>query len=160
MPRGLPGAAFWLRGSLTAAAIAFAGYGYFFNSDLCANDIISEYPSPDGQRKLVVFERDCGATTRCSTQASILPIDQALDNGNGNVFIADDNRGAAPSGPGGGPALRVAWRNAHAIQLFYHPNARLFKHEPEHDGVQISYASMSQRPIAAEARNLSGTTKH
>jgi hypothetical protein len=43
--------------------------------DLCGNDPISETPSPNGQMKVVVFQRDCGATTGFSTQVSVLPID-------------------------------------------------------------------------------------
>ena len=37
--------------------------------------------------KGVVFERSCGATTGFSTQISILPVTQKLENEGGNIFI-------------------------------------------------------------------------
>src|SRR5882757_3734258 len=62
----------------------------------CENSLLGEYVSPDGTRKIVVFERSCGATTGFSTQASLLKSDQALPTTAGNLYIADDNHGAAP----------------------------------------------------------------
>jgi hypothetical protein len=39
----------------------------------CGNDMLATIPSPSGGRKLVIFQRACGATTGFSTQASLLP---------------------------------------------------------------------------------------
>ncbi|MBI1810912.1 MAG: hypothetical protein HY035_01370 [Nitrospirae bacterium] len=44
-----------------------------FNSG-CKNAIIKEILSPDQKRKIVVFARDCGATTGYSTQVSLISI--------------------------------------------------------------------------------------
>jgi hypothetical protein len=44
--------------------------------------------------------RSCGATTGFSTQASLLKSDQALPTMAGNLYIADNNHGVAPAGPG------------------------------------------------------------
>jgi len=36
----------------------------------CGNDVLTDLPSPDGKYKVVVFQRDCGATTGFSTQTT------------------------------------------------------------------------------------------
>jgi len=53
----------------------------------CRNEIQEEHVSPDGSIKLVVFSRDCGATTGFNTQVSVLPIDTALPDSPGNTLI-------------------------------------------------------------------------
>jgi hypothetical protein len=40
----------------------------------CREQIVSEIPSPDGKLKAVLYVRDCGATTRASTQITVLKI--------------------------------------------------------------------------------------
>ena len=72
--------------------LGLAGCG---DLEMCGNDIAAEYPSPNHNVKVVVFERDCGATTPFTTQASILMIDQQLPNESGNAFIGSDD-GRAP----------------------------------------------------------------
>lgn len=56
---------------------------------MCGNYIHEEYPSPGGKWKAVVFQRDCGATTGFSTQISILPSSDSVENDSGNIFIID-----------------------------------------------------------------------
>ena len=80
------------------AAVLVAAFWYLGPS-MCGNEVVAQYPSPNGLERLVVFQRDCGATTGFSTQASILPIGKGLKDDSGNVFIADTDHGAAPSGP-------------------------------------------------------------
>jgi hypothetical protein len=58
------------------------------DASMCANGIVREDTSPDRRWKAVVFERDCGATTRESTQVSIVPAAAELPNESGNVFVA------------------------------------------------------------------------
>jgi len=45
---------------------------YFFSDlpDLCANTLIENVTSSDKKWKVVLFERDCGATTDFSSQIS------------------------------------------------------------------------------------------
>jgi hypothetical protein len=126
-------------GALAVLVIAAIGWFWFFLPDMCANEIISEYPSPDGDKQVVVFQRNCGATTGFSTQASILENSQVLENESGNVFTSDTDHGAAPSGPGGGPALAVEWKSENSVLLSFHPKVRVFKRESEVEGVRVSY---------------------
>lgn len=110
-------------------------------SGLCGNEVILESPSPDREKRLVVFERNCGATTDFSTQASVLSISAPLPNEKGNLFISDTGQGAAPAGPGGGPGVTVTWESARSVVLIYHPKARVFKSESDVGGVQVRYVT-------------------
>ena len=101
--------------------------------------MVAEYMSPDGRTKLVVFQRDCGATTDFSTQASLVTPDAKLPGSGGNLFSADTDHGLAPEGPGGGPELRVRWEGPKALLLQHHSKARVFKAERRLDGVEVRY---------------------
>lgn len=108
---------------------------------MCGNEVISEFPSPDGTKRLVVFQRDCGATTDFSTQASVLPARTPLPNEKGNLFISDTDHGAAPAGPSGGTSVTVRWESAQSVVLIYHPKVRVFKSELDAGGVQVRYVT-------------------
>lgn len=110
-------------------------------SDMCRNEVISESPSPDGTKRLVVFQRDCGATTDFSTQVSVLPASAPLPNAKGNVFISDTDHGVAPAGPSGGPSVTVTWESARSVVLTHHPKVRVFKSESDAGGVQVRYVA-------------------
>ncbi len=135
-----------VRGLVVLALVASAAVVWFWHSmpdtlDMCGNEIISQLPSPDGKRKVVVFQRDCGASTGFSTQVSVLAANTPLPNKGGNLFIADTDHDAAPSGPGGGPSVKVVWENAQSIALTHHPRARVFEAETEVGGVQARYVA-------------------
>jgi hypothetical protein len=104
--------------------LSFVGMFMYFG-DGCANEPIAEFASPDGKTKAIVFQRDCGATTGFSTQISLLPTGSTLKNESGNLFVSDTNHGTAPSGPGGGPEVRVSWRSATELVVAYHPHAKV-----------------------------------
>jgi hypothetical protein len=108
----------------------------------CGNDMLASIPSPSGGRKLVIFQRACGATTGFSTQASLLPAHDRL-RGSGNVFIADTDHGKAPSGPGGGPQLDARWTAEDTLELRYHPQARVFLADSAQPGVRIRFVKDS-----------------
>ncbi|MBX3610972.1 MAG: hypothetical protein KF871_13865 [Hydrogenophaga sp.] len=105
----------------------------------CTNRVLDNQPSPDGHWRAVVFERNCGASTGFSTQVSVLAVRAELRNRAGNLFIADTDHGAAPSGRGGGPAVTVQWRSARQLVVRHHPAARVFKAMPSVNGVAVSY---------------------
>jgi hypothetical protein len=127
--------------TLSFAAVLAAAYFWVAEFNTCGNEIMSELTSPDGAKKLVVFKRDCGATTPFSTQASIIPANARLPNESGNLFISDTDRGAAPSGPTSGPGLQVIWENSRSVVLSYHPKTRVFKAQDEVSGVRVRYAT-------------------
>jgi hypothetical protein len=133
----------WLRrGALIAVVLLTCGVAIrractAVRDGMCANQVLQEVRSPSGKNKVVVFQRDCGATTGFSTQASILPSTEALPHAAGNVFVADDGHGAAPAGAGGGPALRARWLDDQRLVLSHHAAARIFESKRLHQGITI-----------------------
>ena len=109
------------------------------SSEMCSNEIIQEISSPSGQSKAVIFQRDCSATTSFSTQVSIIPAQFSLGNDGSNIFVTDDNSGAAPSGRGGGPSVWVKWLGANKLKIVYDRRAATFAMKKQHQGVSIVY---------------------
>ena len=107
----------------------------------CENSPLRESLSPDGARKIIVFERSCGATTGFSTQASLLKSDQALPAAPGNLYIADTNHGTALSGPGGGPVLKIRWKTPRSVILTSAVGARVLLAQPQIEDVRVEYGS-------------------
>ena len=128
---------------LLGAAIVVGGSALMFRmafSDMCGNRPVAEYPSPKGTSKVIVFQRDCGATTGFSTQASLISSSAKLPNEAGNLFIADTDHGAAPAAAWGGPAVEVRWLNPRALAIQHHERARISKAERRLHGVEVQYS--------------------
>ncbi|MDP3295060.1 MAG: hypothetical protein Q8M37_10010 [Nevskia sp.] len=119
--------------------LVMLGGFYFLVSTACINEPLQEISSPAGLLRIVVFQRDCGATTGFSTQASLLSAGQSLSDRGGNLFVADTNHGAAPSGSHGGPIVEVVWLDAAHLRLTHHPRARVFLAVPEVGGVRAEF---------------------
>jgi hypothetical protein len=101
---------------------------------LCGNDVLDETKSPSGKLKAVVFERDCGAMTRFSYQVSLIPSNENLPSGAGNVFTADDNHGAVVA-----MYIKTRWESDHSLVIEYPKNTRVFSKRNQVAGVSISY---------------------
>lgn len=120
--------------------VAAAGASFYaMAGSECENDPVAEVPSPGGDLKAVVFQRGCGATTGFSTQVSVLQRSATLPNEEGNVFVADDNHGQAPSSPKGGPEVIVAWSESNRLLVKHHPATRVFKAATSFGGVNVRY---------------------
>ena len=111
----------------------------FLPFDMCGNDPVAEFVSADTSAKLVVFQRDCGATTDFSTQASLVKANTGPPALGGNLFVADTNHGIAPSGTGGGSELRARWEGPKRLVLQHHVKARVFEAEQLLNGIEIRY---------------------
>jgi hypothetical protein len=122
----------------TAVAVALWYFGRSWDEGMCGNRVLSEHLSPNGQLKVVIFERDCGATTTFSTQASIVDARRGLPPGDGNIYIADYARGSPNPGPGGGPRASARWTSDAAV-VVTREAARVFKQEPRHEGIAVIY---------------------
>jgi hypothetical protein len=79
----------WTIGVLVTLFVALQVLMFAAFSDLCGNDVWTEYPSPNGEYRAVIFQRDCGATTGFSTQVTILQRDNELPNRAGDILIID-----------------------------------------------------------------------
>ena len=126
---------------LTVAGLVFFGFAWLLSGlpDPCDNDVVTEIRSPQGGHRLVVFVRGCGATTSNSTQVALLSADEPLDNDGGNLLILNDNRGAAPVAPHGGPVVEATWIDEYTVLLRHHGSARVIKKKERVDGVRASY---------------------
>jgi hypothetical protein len=120
---------------VTALVLPLLLFSYLFG-DMCRNEVDGRYASPDGRHELVVFNRSCGATTSFSTQASLLEVGHELPNDSGNLFVADTNRGEAPTGE-----LRVRWDGPRFLTLSYHEKCQVFLAEKERNGVRVWYVT-------------------
>lgn len=107
--------------------------------DLCGNHLITETVSPNQAMKAVIFERDCGATTRFSTHVAILDTSASLKDAGQSLFVADTNRGNAPAGPGGGPEIRLRWLSDSSLEIQHHRLARVIREDSKFKSVKVTY---------------------
>ncbi|WAC21211.1 hypothetical protein OVA24_07420 [Luteolibacter sp. SL250] len=94
----------------------------------CENEISHDLPSPDGRHRVVVFSRDCGATTGSNTQATILPVGGQLAEEGGNVFSID-----------GQDSARISWTQDGRLAVVIAGDAAIYKKEDSVAGVGIDY---------------------
>ena len=123
--RGLPR----LINALQLSVVVLANTGCFDITGACANTVVSERPSPDSALRVVVFERNCGATTPFSTHVSVLESGVNLPDSSGNVFAADQYR----------LETVARWSSPDTIEIRHDSRARVFKREPEIGNVRVRY---------------------
>jgi hypothetical protein len=95
--------------------------------DDCSNERSAEVVSPDGMKKVVLFSRNCGATTGFNTQATVLDRTEALPDSGGSAFIIDQG------------TAKVSWADNAKILVILESNARVFKKELSDHGISIEY---------------------
>lgn len=121
-----------------SSVIVVAALGFAF-WDHCDSSAIEEFRSPSGKRKVVVFVRDCGATTSFSTQASLVDADSPAPKGAGNILILDDDNGKAPADDHGKIPVNVRFIDESTLALAYPARTRVFQQVAKKDGVAIHY---------------------
>ena len=104
----------------------------------CSNRVISEFPSPDGKTKAVVFQRKCGFDTPTSTQVSLLPAFESLQNQKGNLFIAE---GLARS-----VGVNIVWKSPAAIDLSHRSDRAVTRKAASLMGITVSYSPPLAKP--------------
>ena len=114
--------------TLLSAAVALAIWFVWFGDSGCANTEKQRLPSPDGRREVVIFERDCGATTDYSTQVAVLARGAALPNRPANAFIYGHRM-----------PLRVRWDGPQALTVAYPPGFRGHTEQRRAAGVEVRY---------------------
>jgi hypothetical protein len=116
-----------LGGALVGSAVAM----WLMSDPGCANPERQRVRSPNGRHDLVVYDRDCGATTDYSTQVSVLPRG-ATARGRGNAYVNDH---VVP--------LTVAWTSDTGAAIRYPPGLRGLKEARRVGGVGVRYAEDS-----------------
>jgi hypothetical protein len=106
----------------------------------CVNTIQGRLASPDGRHQLVVFERDCGATTDYSTQVSVLGAGEALPDEPGNVYIYTHR-----------VPVRVGWISASETVVCYAPGFRGDELPPLPAGLAVRYMQDGPGPLPCQA---------
>ena len=101
----------------------------------CEDTIVSRLSNPSATKQAVLFERSCGATTGFSTQISIIPVGEDLQD-TGNVFVAD---GGTAATAWGGPWAEVRWLSPHHLLVRYDQDARVFKAAARADDTEVRY---------------------
>lgn len=118
-----------LSGSLILIALLTSGC-----SSACENQVVDRITSPDNNKVLYIFERDCGATTDFVTHVAVLARSAAFDSDTvGNVFVADSNRGKVKF------TVRAKWISPSAIEIAYPSGSRVYKKITDANGIQIAY---------------------
>ena len=129
-------------GFIVGIALLFIiGFVLSFIYDMCGNQSIASVVSPDKTKEVVIFQRDCGATTDFSTQGSIFPAARKIkDNDSGNLFIADTDHGAAQKQYSiGGPLITAEWVDNNHVDIKYATGSRFFLQKDSVDGVEVTY---------------------
>jgi len=105
---------------------------YLFSgmSGICGNTIIHTSISPNHKYKLVLFQRDCGATTGFSSQISLLNYDEKLDleTDNGNIYIAK----GYPNN------FKIIWVNNYSV-IIKRPKAEVYKMKKRVNNISFTY---------------------
>lgn len=126
------------------------------SASTCGNTILSEVTSPGAELEAVVFDRDCGATTKSSIQVSVLPAGDPLRASKpGNLFVAETDRNAVS--PGGSMA-RVEWVARNRLRVIHDSRLRIVKAVRSIAAVRIEYLpSASSQPdtVVVKSGNLS-----
>ena len=118
---------FGRRGLLAIAAVYCIITGCLGESG-CANTEQTRVHSPNGAFDVVVFVRDCGATTDYSAQVALVPAGAPVADAPGNVFI-DAHQ----------VAVAVRWLGSDTLEV-RHPNGSPVLSATQVGGVTITYA--------------------
>ena len=102
--------------------------------DPCENTVLSELTGPTRNRRAVVFERSCGATTDFSTHVSVLNADDARPKSAGNIFIADSDHGG-----GKDMIVTAPWAAPDQLVVRYPARARIFRRETQVNRIAVTY---------------------
>lgn len=115
----------------TTVPAAIVGGVLFYLSTLlpdCAMVENERLPSPDGQFDLVIFARDCGATTTANTQAALIPPGDTLPEDAASFFSV----GVAAD-------LDPRWDGFGNIELSAPAGANIYRQDDSVAGVSVIY---------------------
>ena len=95
---------------------------------MCKNTIKTEVTSPNGAKRILIFTRDCGATTVYSSQISILDKNANLPNWFGNTFISEFS-----------DPVSARWIDTKHVNISYTKGGKVSTANSSVDGISISY---------------------
>ncbi len=104
-------------------------------------EVVSQYPSPDGRLKAVVFVQGCGATVRDVTEFSILTANADAPKGSGNALVIKDDPAHPVQQSPDGIELRVKWNSSNSLSVLFPRAAIVEKRSTGINGVSIEYGT-------------------
>lgn len=102
---------------------------FSFSLSGCANSnnkVISEVGSPDGKYNAFYFIRDLGATTKASSQLTVLKKGKKLGDTVGNVFVTYGE-------------FDVEWENDNMLVVNIKKDEEIFKQLTKYKDIEIKY---------------------
>ena len=109
--------------------------------DFCSTQVFAQTAAPDGKRRAVIYETDCGATTGFSRQVAILPADEDFDvKSPPKSFFAITLRSADSPGPPmqEGP-VQIRWLAHARLDIAYPSSATVIRSTEHHQGIEVRY---------------------
>lgn len=106
------------------------------------NTVLAEIAPPGGTMKAVIFERTGGPGGAPTTQVSVLPLEETLPHGPGNVFISD-----ASSAPGRG--IKVKWTGPAELKIAYPTSTGVYRNETQLSTIAVTYEIFEAPPAPA-----------
>lgn len=128
----------YIIGGIVLLIIVLFGALFFLLEPGCGNVIRETIFSPDQTHKIILYTRDCGATSGFSTHIALANADEDIDDAT-VIFVADDDHGKANSHPIYPELIdiRARWVRNDLLELSYDKNARLFKEKARADRITI-----------------------
>lgn len=94
----------------------------------CAVREQQRLPAPDGAFDLVIFARDCGATTGANTQAALVPPGEAVPFDAASFVSVGAQTDLAPR-----------WTGDGGIEMTLPPTAEIYRRDASVAGIAVSY---------------------
>jgi hypothetical protein len=102
----------------------------------CTNHVRSELTSPNGRQRAFVFQRICPADGSVTTDISIVRTDEALPDGNGNVYATDRDI-----------AVRVAWLTDNRLAVYSFADLSKGNRLDQAGNVSIEYSRVMEADL-------------
>lgn len=136
------------------SAMVFIGYFLSATKNICGNDILDSVTSPDSKDKVVVFVRNCGATTEWSTQASIIRKADSISHGDiGNILRIESNHaGTWPLATKGWPIIIPEWQTPELLTVYFSRNSAVLYQGDKVGDVNVQFAPIT--PEFVQERNI------
>jgi hypothetical protein len=115
--------------------VAGAAFGWVI--DMCGNELVARIPSPSSSRDLLIYERDCGATTRFNTQAMIVKRGRPLPSEPSPVLVLDVAR-ERRRGFVGAPVVDGTWVSNDSVVIRFDAEVRVLRQRGRQRGVRVS----------------------
>ncbi|TDE11983.1 hypothetical protein [Dyadobacter psychrotolerans] len=127
-------------GSMILVLSIFIFIFIYFGDAGCGNEIYQTIYSPDHLKKVLVYDRDCGAITGFSTHVTLLDTSEATSSG-GNLFVADSDHGRAKAHEQYQTLIdiQVLWINDRTLEIEYDGKARVFTKVDQLADIDIIY---------------------